>query len=143
MARHAHLRQFDHCACTPICFVTRTRPIVEIQAKEGECNTDSLQTSGWTAEPYNGQDNDPDAFNQTGDGIGDGRDHGEENESKNILTPVKGAIEEKLQGEGAVVQRSVLERDGASVDNIVYQDNTFGPEPDRERHGKRKTGRVA
>lgn len=67
------------------------------------------------AEPDDGDDDDEDAFDEGGDGVGDGRDHREEYKGNDVLAEVEGAVKEKLEGEAGraetVFRRGQLERE--------------------------------
>lgn len=89
---------------TLIGLVLHVTAVVEIQTEEGEGDADGLDIGGGVAEPENGDDDDKNTFDEAGHGVCHGRDHREQDESKDVLTKVEGPIEHKFKGEPTVVK---------------------------------------
>ena len=51
--------------------------VVEVETEEGQGDAEALDARHAVAEPDDGEGNDEDALDEAGDGVGDGRDHGE------------------------------------------------------------------
>lgn len=109
--------------------------VVQVQADEGEHEAERLDFGDGFAKPDDGEDDDEDTLDEAGDGVCDGRDHGEQDEGDDVLAEVEGAVEEEFDEEAAVVEcaRVVGQLDGGVVEEVEDQREAFGPEPERER----------
>lgn len=95
-------------ASSAVCFGGVAGSVVEVEADEGEGDAGGLDGGGGVPEPDDCGDDDEDAFDEGGDGVGDWGDHGQQHEGDDVLSEVEDAVEDELDRQAAVVQRVVF-----------------------------------
>ena len=119
--------------------------VIQVQAEESEGDADGLHVGCWRAEPDDGDDNDEDAFQQRGDAVSDWRNHRQQDKGEDILPEVERAVEDELHRQAAVIERvgRLCEVHRAVPEEVAYDREAFGPEPDRARQDEGHSRRVA